>query len=708
MKQRILGLRLTAGILGLAPFLGLEAVRAADVIAENVVEVSEANSNPETSMQVPDDFGPEQKWIVGPRGYLLLAKSAGFNLRGRLVTEGTVKNGSKGNIYVSGTIEIKDGVFDMTKAWGFRVGGRGKESLPSGRIVQTGGVASFHGVSTDSIHGLLFEENGVPDLYELKGGTVNAKQLVFGEKFDRLIMSPGARLILDKQIASNPYPMNLVGDNVKFNFAYDARSDKTTVSVSPLNPDEIKAEDLRKAEAIADRKRLQIQSPVCPVVLNPAKINILLAVESAYSKSISSMPAASNLACKRFWLKDWTHPDESVTWRISNPKAAKYSVKLILKSIEGGASLLIKGARNEIRYTTSGKAWEHGLAQGELELPEGESVLSIQLEKEGNVTLKLAELIAVEAFPAIEKRIADFRVAGEKERLRFSTSGYGIMVQSGGWAYPKSGDKKPWPGFAEDFDVTHFADAVESMGGKFVIWSATWARYLMPAPIKAIDRIAPGFTSKRDLLGELADELNKRGIQFFLYYHTGHGEPEWWKHNWDPARPGLFQDNWMNVIREMGERYGDKVAGWFFDDDCVFCPSDYEALGAAARAGHPGRLVSYNPWIAPVFTPFQDIFFGEALDKEAVKDGLFIDGPNRGLQSFHMRIYDGPDWGIRQPDVKANPPEWNVQQTEVEVRKCLKDQSPIAFNLLMWEDGSMPERSVAQLQEVARRLGRVK
>jgi hypothetical protein len=694
-------------MLGLVQFCEV-GICGANSIPKNVMEVSEANSNPETYMQVPDDFGAEQEWRVGRRGYLLLAKTTGFHLRGRLITEGTVKNGSGGNIYVSGTIEIKDGVFDMKKAWGFWVGGRNGESLPAGRIVQTGGTASFDGVSSDSVRGLLFEVNGVTDLYELKGGNLNAKRLVFGEKFDRLIMSPGATLILDKEITSNPYPENLVGENMKFNFAYDAASDTTTVSVSPLDPEGIKAEELRKAEAIADRKRLHAQSPVCPVVLDPAKINILLAVESACSKSIGRMPSHGALKSKRFWLKDWTHPDESVSWRISNPKAAKYYVKLMLNSNKEGASLTIKGSRNEVRYTTSGKTWEHGLARGELDLPEGESVISINLEKEGNVTLKLAELIAVEAFPAVEKRIADFRAAGEKEHLRFCTSGYGIMVQGGGWAYPKNGDKKPWPGFAEDFDVNRFAGAVESMGGKFVIWSASWCRYLVPAPIKSIDEIAPGFTSRRDLLGELADELNRRGIQFFLYYHPGHNEPDWWKNNWDPERPGLFQENFMKVIREMGERYGNKVAGWFFDDDCLFCPSDYEALGAAARAGHPGRLVSYNPWIAPVFTPFQDIFFGEALDKELVKDGLFIDGPNRGLQSFHMRIYDGPDWGINRPNVKANPPEWGVQHTEEEVLACLKNQTPIAFNLLMWEDGSMPEQSVAQLQEVARRLGRVK
>lgn len=669
--------------------------------------VSEANSNPLTYMQLPDDFGPEQNWTVGPRGYLLFAKSTGFNLRGRIVTEGTVKNGSKGNIYVSGNIEIKDGVFDMTEAWGFWVGGRAGMSLPAGRIIQTGGVASFHGVSTDGRLGLLFEANGVADIYELRGGTVKATRLLFTDKSDRLIIAQGAKLILDGQIKSNPYPTNLVGDDITFNFAYDAQADKTTVTVSPLSPEAKKAEELRKAEVIADRKRLRVQSPVCPVILDPAKINILSATESAYSKSIGNM-IMGNFSCKRMFLKDWTHPDESVTWRISNPKAGKYYLKLLLQSGEVGSSLRIKGPRNEVIYTISSKAWEHCLAKGELDLPEGESVISLNLEKEGNVTLKFAELIAVEAFPAIEKRIADFRAAGEDERLRFSKSGYGIMVVGGGWSYPKAGNKKKWPGFAEDFEVKRFADTIESMGGKFVIWCTTWMQFTMPAPINAVDQIAPGHTSKRDLIGELADEFNRRGIQLFLYINVGQDDMDWWKRNWDPARPGLFQENWTKIIREMSERYGTRVSGWFFDDDCIICPLDYEALGAAARAGHPGRLISYNPWILPAHSPFQNIHFGEAWCNDRSKDGLFIEGPNVGLQKFGMMIYEGPDWGILRPDIKANPPSRSVQNTEELVLKSLKNQSPTAFNLLMWEDGSMPEQSVNQLKEVAKNLGRVK
>ncbi len=468
------------------------------------------------------------------------------------------------------------------------------------------------------------------------------------------------------------------------------------------------AEPQRRGEALADRTRMTVQEPVCPIVLNPEKINILLAVESACSASIGRMPAQGGLQAMRFWLKDWTHPDERVTWKVNVPRAGRYELTLIVKSAQTGAVIRASGPKNAITYDTHSTGWEREKAAGELELPEGESVITLKLFRENSVTLKSVELIEQAARPAIEQRIAAFRAAGRNELERFRTAGYGIMVQGGGWAYPKTGDKKPWPQFAADFNVKQFADAVESMGGKFVIWSATWCRYLVPAPIKAVDEIAPGFTAPRDLLGDLAEEFHRRNIQFFLYYHEGHVEPDWWKHNWDPARPGHFQDNWTNVIREMGERYGDKLAGWFFDDDAVYCPSDYEALSSAARAGHAGRLVSYNPWIAPAFTPFQDIFFGEARDRGAVRDGVFADGPNRGLQAFHMRIYEGPDWGINKTNVKAKAPLRSVQQTEEEVRECLKNQTPVAFNLLMWEDGSMPDQSVAQLQEVARRLGRLK
>ena len=103
-------------------------------------------------------------------------------------------------------------------------------------------------------------------------------------------------------------------------------------------------------------------------------------------------------------------------------------------------------------------------------------------------------------------------------------------------------------------------------------------------------------------------ELNKRGIKLILYYHVGHGDlpdTNWWDRNWNPNwveenyDKSLFFKNWQNIITEVGERYGEKLAGWLFDDDCVIYPADYETLGQATKAGNSERLVACREIIGP-------------------------------------------------------------------------------------------------------------
>jgi hypothetical protein len=85
-----------------------------------------------------------------------------------------------------------------------------------------------------------------------------------------------------------------------------------------------------------------------------------------------------------------------------------------------------------------------------------------------------------------------------------------------------------------------------------------------PAPIKALDAIIPGRTTTRDLPAELAAALNKRGLKLFLDYHLGASDDtEWLKASgfWETDTSKFFA-NWKAIISEVGERYGDKLAGW--------------------------------------------------------------------------------------------------------------------------------------------------
>ena len=115
------------------------------------------------------------------------------------------------------------------------------------------------------------------------------------------------------------------------------------------------------------------------------------------------------------------------------------------------------------------------------------------------------------------------------------------------------------------------------------------AHILFPDADQAIERIMPGRTSKRDLIGELAEALNRRGIKLMLYYHCGYGDREWQTHNFgtnDANQIGtdaLFRKNWASIITEVGERYGSRLAGWFIDEG--WYPSPFEEQNPGAQGG---------------------------------------------------------------------------------------------------------------------------
>jgi hypothetical protein len=225
----------------------------------------------------------------------------------------------------------------------------------------------------------------------------------------------------------------------------------------------------------------------------------------------------------------------------------------------------------------------------------------------------------------------------------------------------------------------------------------------------------PGRTSKRDLIGELAEALNQRGIKLMLYYHCGYGDREWQTHNFgtnDANRIGtdaLFRKNWISIITEVGERYGSSLAGWFIDEG--WYPSPFEKQNRALKAGYPGRIVSFNDWVRPRLTDFQDVEFGEAfngLNNGAGKlfpdgppvggDGVYVEGPHKGLQAHGMFILDGagygPEWGIWRPDTSIAKPEFTSEQIVNMAKYAKAHRVALSFNLLMYEDGTVSPASL--------------
>ena len=445
-----------------------------------------------------------------------------------------------------------------------------------------------------------------------------------------------------------------------------------------------------------------------PVQIKSNDITVLMSDRAMIHGGMKYYPHDGEYALKRFWVQNWTNSDESFEWTVEAPQNGLFKVDILIAGAPG-VKVEIKGPDNKIICILQENGWDKLTAPGELELRKGANSVTVKTLDTASLKLKSLELINSVDKSKIEKRIKEFR----SDTKWMAESGYGLMFQWGGWGYPQHGPSKPWPKMIDDFNVESFADMCAEAGAAYVVWSATWMTYYFPAPIKAIDNILPGRTCSRDLIGELADALNKRGMKLILYYHLGN----WWAKNGVPrygwAKNGpseedhkYFIETFCSITTEVGMRYGKKLAGWLIDDGMIYYPAPFEQMGKALKAGNPGRLISYSSYVMPLFTEFQDYFFGEQNAKGNYGagpkggDGIIKVGPPKGLQGFACFVFDGPDWGIYQAETKINPPEYTREQITEVVNNALERKLALSFNLLMYEDGSVSPESLEMMKYV--------
>lgn len=298
------------------------------------------------------------------------------------------------------------------------------------------------------------------------------------------------------------------------------------------------------------------------------------------------------------------------------------------------------------------------------------------------------------------------------------------MFQWTNRATPPKGGIKPWEEKVNDFKLDEFVDMVESTGAAYVLWSVTWGEQYISAPLKSLDAIIAGRTAERDLLGEMADALDKRGIKLIFYYHYGYDCNHSIDKDWMEASGGYKADktelyeNWMAIISEMGERYGDKLHGWWFDGgqryyNCHFdnTPGDQGILSApfkdltlAAKSGNPERVVAYNSWIKPRLTEYQDYYGGEGAHVSGgLKNGMFPSGPQEGLLGHGCFIFESK-WGHIEKNSTIAKPRYDLKKLTAMIQKAQKEKFPLSINLEMYEDGSVSPDSVALLKQLRKEI----
>lgn len=425
---------------------------------------------------------------------------------------------------------------------------------------------------------------------------------------------------------------------------------------------------------------------------------------------------------KFFWLE--LNGTSGVSWSIDVARPGGFRVEALVRAPGATASLHLDGvAVVEVATTLDG--WEC-VAMGMVHIADGSHTLELRIvggPGEEGFAVRSLELLHEDEVSGYGDRLATFRKASDGTALRWRQSPLGIMVQYGPWSYGRSGSHLPdLQEHVDAFDVDAFADRVHQLGAGYVVWSLSWWTFALAAPSRTVDAVVghSELTADRDLIGELAAACRRRGMMFFLYFHPGHdahrgyNSTPWWRaQHWPDEftstgggdRRAMFS-NLGALFTELGHRYGAGLDGWMLDDGMIYYPAPFEHLSECLRAGNPERLVSYNAWILPRVTRFQDIDFGEGrrtvddLDLDA--DGRLTSGPHAGLRP-HVMTPLQPEWGIHSPDQRHDLDEWSDAGLDGLLAQAGRVRIPVTIDLLMWHPGSFDPAAEARLERLTAR-----
>ncbi len=461
-------------------------------------------------------------------------------------------------------------------------------------------------------------------------------------------------------------------------------------------------------------------------IVHSEGVTVFMAVDGAYSPGLKPFSTGGH---GKFFLTDWRHAEDSVSWTFEVPTDARSDenqaekrsdVRSDVRSDEFQVRILLeKKSQQPARVTLTTDAqtlslpldertiqWDRLVFPETATLKPGKHQMTLTIHSDSNAAddapnldfrVLSVELVKPEA--AIQQEIESKNLRADTQWIQ--QAGFGLMVHWTSQSAPLSGKRKSYSEAVRDFDVTRFAEQAEQMGAHFVVFTTSHAQMFLPAPIQSLDEILPGRTTSRDLIQDLAVELQKRGIRLMLYFHLGaSSDPEWQTASgfWETDTTHFFE-NWKKIVSEIGLRYGDLLAGWWFDDGTVnyyYRSPDWKSLLLAARAGNPHRLVGFNPWELPSPTPFQDLYLGEGTDcpsgtqglLENVEDGRYPTGSHRGLQSC-ATLMGSPRWVHDQENQKIPPIRWTTNELTEKIAQFRRFKNVLIINVEISQEGTI-------------------
>jgi Alpha-L-fucosidase len=413
-----------------------------------------------------------------------------------------------------------------------------------------------------------------------------------------------------------------------------------------------------------------------------------------------------------------------IKWNITAPEEGEYDLFIScavpgpyfhLEVISGPSSVKSDLKITEGVYHSTEGGWffnfDRKRLDGRLHLTRGINPVTLQVS--GTDTDEVVHLRCLEVLPASAN--AEMTAAEESARAHrastdwFAKAGYGAMFHWTDFTQPKEGEKKPYKDAVDAFDVNAFANMVEELGAGYVIFTLNHAHPHCAAPIRSWEAIHPGWTTQRDLIGDLADALKKRDIKFILYINS----PVLTKLG-EIGPNGLYQLTYSeeqfaqihkDVLSAIGRRYGERLAGYWFDSWyqslAAYPDVPIEAIYRYCKVGNPGRITAFNFWIFPVLTPWQDYWAGELNALQNPFESRYIQrGAGTGFQA-HGMVSMLPSW-VHSETGPIPPPQFSPEDLIAHVKANMELQAVTTINIGIYQDGTIEQSSLDMMRQLRR------
>jgi hypothetical protein len=331
--------------------------------------------------------------------------------------------------------------------------------------------------------------------------------------------------------------------------------------------------------------------------------------------------------------------------------------------------------------------------------------------------------VGVSALIAAANRSALAAAYRQADASWFAACNFGVSTHWTAQSQPVGADD--WVPFGEAvsrFSPSSYVDQIAGAGAQYVIFTGTHALQMLPAPCAAIDSIAPGRTTKRDLIGELADACRSRGLHFILYYNhsCNSGDDPAWEHavGYHAKDKSKLASNLLSIVRELGARYGSRVEAWWFDSCFSLDPRGFynsvttdlhgfqfpwDTWSEAAKTGYNARLVALSSGMLThyIYSTQQEYEGGEANDLVAVPSSQFT--PDH-LQGHRWVCLDNSAWVHSRVKTPLAPPRFRRELVADYVQTCNKVKVPVTFNVDVDRTGLLSPESLALLRDVKHQL----